>query len=183
MPNALKPLTHAERILKFGHITFKAAGTTANPERVVIPKEWSLGTMREVMIPALAKVGVRHSLTFHYKTARRAAQLFMEWDRLGFMDHVKTWNGSWVSRFKRQEGTAEERIAKCKGLTEISLSNHSWGTAFDINAALYPLGKKVPSTSAMYQLADVAARYGFAWGGNFTSRPDGMHFEDVEGTT
>jgi len=58
------------------------------------------------------------------------------------------------------------------------LSNHSSGTAVDLNAVGHPLGKagtfpneKVPMIRAL------AKKYGMIWGGDFRSRPDEMHFE------
>jgi hypothetical protein len=58
------------------------------------------------------------------------------------------------------------------------LSNHSSGTAIDLNAINHPLGKtgtfpseKVPMIRAL------AKKYGMIWGGDFRSRPDEMHFE------
>ena len=58
------------------------------------------------------------------------------------------------------------------------LSNHSSGTAVDLNATKHPLGKvgtfpaeKVPMIRAL------AKKYGMIWGGDFKSRADEMHFE------
>jgi hypothetical protein len=64
-----------------------------------------------------------------------------------------------------------------RGSTD-KLSNHSSGTAIDLNATKHPLGKagtfpneKVPMIRAL------AKKYGMIWGGDFRSRPDEMHFE------
>lgn len=58
------------------------------------------------------------------------------------------------------------------------LSNHSSGTAVDLNATRHPLGKigtfpaeKVPMIRAL------AKKYGLAWGGDYRNRVDEMHFE------
>jgi len=57
------------------------------------------------------------------------------------------------------------------------LSNHSSGTAIDLNASKHPLGKvgtfdttKVPMIKAL------AKKYGLTWGGDW-ARKDEMHFE------
>lgn len=57
------------------------------------------------------------------------------------------------------------------------LSNHSSGTAIDLNASKHPLGKvgtfdaaKVPMIRAL------AKKYGLTWGGEW-ARKDEMHFE------
>ena len=61
----------------------------------------------------------------------------------------------------------------------LTLSNHAWGTAFDINAALNPRGT-VPvfrgQPGSVRELVPRANDLGFYWGGHF-SRRDGMHFE------
>jgi len=64
-----------------------------------------------------------------------------------------------------------------RGSTD-KLSNHSSGTAVDLNATKHPLGKagtfpseKVPMIRAL------AKKYGMIWGGDFRHRPDEMHFE------
>ena len=59
-----------------------------------------------------------------------------------------------------------------------TLSNHSSGTAIDLNATKHPLGKagtfpleKVPMIQAL------AKKYSLIWGGNYRGRKDEMHFE------
>jgi len=63
-----------------------------------------------------------------------------------------------------------------RGTTD-KLSNHSSGTAIDLNASKHPLGKvgtfeaaKVPMIRAL------AKKYGLTWGGDW-ARKDEMHFE------
>jgi hypothetical protein len=58
------------------------------------------------------------------------------------------------------------------------LSNHSSGTAIDLNATHHALGKvgtfeagKVPMIRAL------AKKYGLTWGGDYKNRKDEMHFE------
>ena len=58
------------------------------------------------------------------------------------------------------------------------LSNHSSGTAIDLNAPKHPLGKvgtfpaeQVPMIRAL------AKKYGLFWGGDYQNRKDEMHFE------
>ena len=64
-----------------------------------------------------------------------------------------------------------------RGTTD-KLSNHSSGTAIDLNASKHPLGQvgtfepgKVPMLTAL------AHKYGLTWGGNYRHRKDEMHFE------
>lgn len=59
-------------------------------------------------------------------------------------------------------------------------SNHASGTAIDLNAPKHPLGKRNTFSKAqvkeirqiLNELDDVVR-----WGGNYTNRPDEMHFE------
>jgi hypothetical protein len=58
------------------------------------------------------------------------------------------------------------------------LSNHSSGTAIDLNSSRHALGKvgtfelpKVPMIRAL------AKKYGLTWGGDYRNRKDEMHFE------
>ena len=64
-----------------------------------------------------------------------------------------------------------------RGTTD-KLSNHSSGTAIDLNASRHPLGQlgtfeagKVPMLRAL------AHKWGLTWGGDYKSRKDEMHFE------
>jgi hypothetical protein len=64
--------------------------------------------------------------------------------------------------------------------SEDRLSNHSSGTAIDVNATQHPLGKigtfpseKVPMIRAL------AKKYGLKWGGDYSGRKDEMHFEVI----
>lgn len=54
-------------------------------------------------------------------------------------------------------------------------SNHSWGTAVDINATRNALGTRGDMPQAV---ADKAELIGFRWGGHY-SRSDPMHFEII----
>jgi hypothetical protein len=61
-----------------------------------------------------------------------------------------------------------------------TLSNHAFGTAFDINADQNSLGARpalVGQRGSTRELVPLANKWGFYWGGHFGSRPDGMHFE------
>jgi len=71
---------------------------------------------------------------------------------------LKTWDGCFMIRKKR-------------GLNSMSL--HSWGNAFDINASTNQLGQ-TPSLSEAFVKCFTDAN--LDWGG-FWKRKDGMHFE------
>jgi D-alanyl-D-alanine carboxypeptidase-like protein len=55
-------------------------------------------------------------------------------------------------------------------------TNHSSGTAIDINSAYNWLGRADGGDVPQW-LVDRFNRYGFRWGGDYVSRPDPMHWE------
>ena len=64
-----------------------------------------------------------------------------------------------------------------RGQTE-GLSNHSSGSAIDLNANAHPLSKENtfnPAQQAMIQ--SLIKKYSLVWGGNYKKRKDDMHFE------
>ena len=77
----------------------------------------------------------------------------------GFVQELKTFDGCFNIRKKR-------------GLTSMSL--HSWGLAIDVNAAWNGLNV-TPVLSAGFVKCFTDA--GFDWGGHWTGRVDGMHFQ------
>jgi hypothetical protein len=79
---------------------------------------------------------------------------------------VLTWEGSFAPRFVRG--------------SNVTLSNHAWGTAFDINYAWNTLGAQPAlrgQKGSVRELVPIANEFGFYWGGHFKGRADGMHFE------
>ena len=59
-----------------------------------------------------------------------------------------------------------------------ALSNHSSGTAVDLNATKHPLGHAGTFTPMQTVLIRaLAKKYGIKWGGDYVGRKDEMHFE------
>ena len=77
----------------------------------------------------------------------------------GCVKELKTWDGCFNIRKKR-------------GLTSMSL--HSWGIAIDVNAAWNGLNKEPQLSKEFVNCFTLA---GFDWGGTWTGRVDGMHFQ------
>jgi len=62
--------------------------------------------------------------------------------------------------------------------SERILSNHSSGTAIDLNAIKHPLGKSNTFTPKQRNIILLLiTKYGLSWGGNYKKRKDEMHFE------
>lgn len=167
-PEGLRPASLSVRQALFGVFQYKPAPTAGNPEGVTILGDWSKQNISSVEIPQL--VGVRGAppkgrVYFHTAAIPQLVALFMAWEKAGLSDRVLAWAGSWVPRFVRGSRT--------------NLSNHAWGTAFDINVPWNGL-RRTPALrgqkGSVRELVPVAAELGFYWGGWF-SRLDGMHFE------
>ena len=62
--------------------------------------------------------------------------------------------------------------------SEKVLSNHSSGTAIDLNAFKHPLGKSNTfNREQRNMIILLITKYNLAWGGNYKKRKDDMHFE------
>jgi len=154
----------------FGPLEFIPAPTAKNPEAIKITNEWDKLNISRIVIPQLAGIeGANQNghVWFHKKAEEQLVRLWKMWESEGILKYVLTYSGDYVPRFVR--GKAQEQL----------LSNHAFGTAFDINYAWNKLGAE-PATSGtkgcVYSLVKIANECGFYWGGHF-SRRDGMHFE------
>src|SRR5262249_19633887 len=96
-------------------------------------------------------------------------QLLAAWaevEQRGMMDLVLTFDGAFSSRLIRDSATKP--------------SNHAFGTAFDINGIFNGFGSIPPAAGrrgSVRELVPIFEKHGFLWGGTFTHKPDGMHFE------
>lgn len=165
---AFQPLvTNAQREAVFGKLAFKANPTARNPEGIIITNSYEKDHIMSVPVPqlAIATNGKYSSIRFHRDCAYQLQQFFIEIEQKGLLHLVKSYAGSYFPRFVRGSKSV--------------LSNHSYGTAFDINVPWNGLGKTpalVGQTGSVRELVPIANKWGFYWGGHF-SRPDGMHFE------
>jgi hypothetical protein len=163
---AFNPLTtNAERQQLFGTFTFVSDPVPGNPENIRVTNNWANENITMASIPQLVHLKGSDRVQFHKLAANQLIKLWSDWDAAGLMPLVITWAGSYVPRFIRGSRT--------------TLSNHSFGTAFDINVDWNPLGA-VPALAgqkgSVRELVPIANSNGFYWGGHFT-RLDGMHFE------
>lgn len=92
----------------------------------------------------------------------------------GLSDQIITWDGCYNRRVIRGYEKKYEQVKKTSPIDAMKyLSVHSWGCAFDINAAWNRLGAESTLSKEMVQTGKDA---GLTWGGNF-KRIDPMHFE------
>ncbi|MBO2009245.1 M15 family metallopeptidase [Hymenobacter negativus] len=150
----------------FGKFRFVAAPTRDNPENIKVLDNWASQHIGIAHLPAVGSP-VPAKIEFHKLAIPQVEQLWQDWQQAGLLGHVRTWDGSYVPRFIRGSRT--------------QLSNHAFGTAFDINAAFNRLGTipaRLGQPGSVRDMVELANKNGFYWGGHFGgSRTDGMHFE------
>jgi hypothetical protein len=159
------PLMHAERCALFGRFGYKPDPQPDNPEHIIIDNAWVKQNLVPVSMPQLENRAAR----VHRLIARQFLGMFAAWEAAGLMPLVLTFDGTWASRFKRGYRFGDAH-----------LSNHCWGTAVDLCAHWNPLGQEpaaVGEKGCVRQMVPIAHDFGFAWGGDFSTRKDGMHFE------
>ncbi|GAB3195268.1 hypothetical protein ABID22_003623 [Pontibacter aydingkolensis] len=158
-------LSHAARANVFGHFNYRHRPLPGNPENIEVLDNWASRHLVRVEVPQLIPIKGSAGVYFHRRAADQLAQLWHDWEQAGLLHHVLTWEGAYAPRFIR-------------GSRSI-LSNHAFGTAFDINYAWNKLGTQpalVGQKGSVRQLVNIAHQNGFYWGGHF-NRQDGMHFE------
>lgn len=165
-PIGFSPLSTSDRIKLFGKFEYVSAPTKFNPEAINITDNWAQLNIATVEIPQLKKIIKSGNVLVHKLLESQIKNFFSELETNNLCDKVLTWGGSWAPRFIRGSRTA--------------LSNHAWGTAFDINVQWNMLGT-LPALKgqkgSVRELVEIANKNGFYWGGHFKGRPDGMHFE------
>ncbi|MCA6115683.1 M15 family metallopeptidase [Bradyrhizobium sp. WSM 1738] len=171
-PPSFRPLVSTEdRQQLFGTFSFRSVPRVDNPENIEITDGWEDENIVTVEIPIQGFPGHPGPLKmrFHKKAKDQLVGLWLSWEKAGLLDRILTYDGAFVPRFMRGSRT--------------SLSNHAFGTAFDINAAFNPLKAEpalVGEKGSVREMVTLANKWGFFWGGHFKSRPDGMHFEVAE---
>jgi peptidoglycan hydrolase-like protein with peptidoglycan-binding domain len=169
----------------FGSFSFTHAPTPSNPQNIKIGGNWVAQNIKTITIPQLVGVPIpideAHAVlsdgrfTCHKDAAKIFTDLFKAWDDAGLAPKILTYYGAFNARLKRKTVTP---------LPE-NLSNHSWGSAFDINAKQNWLGALpavMGARACVREFVEIANDLGVFWGGHFgmptsiTSR-DGMHFE------
>ncbi len=170
------PLSYDKKIELFGSFEFEHSVDGA----IKITDDWAKTNILTVRVPQLDGVegaGKTGRATIHKSIKDQFLGLWQAWEDEGLLGHVLTWAGAYVPRYMRNVKIPPGGNAKL-------LSNHAWGTAFDINAAWNGLGKTpaaMGEEGCLRELVGTAHKFGFYWGGHFgNGRPDGMHFEAAQ---
>lgn len=176
-PTRLRQLSHDERVARFGSFTFRHAPEAESYENIEITGRWEDDNIVKITVPQLTglKGGGTGRVRLHRDLEASFRALWAAWEAAGLLDRLLTWEGMFVPRFKRRTSAADIRAKNPR-----ALSNHSWGTAFDVNYAWNKLGA-VPALlgqkGCVRELVALANQHGWYWGGHFSSPRDGMHFE------
>jgi len=153
----------------WGRFEYTDSSSASDPDGIHITGGWESANIGMVQLPGLAGL-TRGSMQFNKKCHKQLQGLWADWVRYGMRRHILTFDGSFVPRYMRKASHTRDH-----------LSNHSWGTAFDINAKWNPLGTPplhLGTHGSVMDLVEIAHKWGFFWGGHFGSkRWDGMHFE------
>ena len=174
LPNFPPLIGNNARQSMFGPLVAVPSPTVDKPERIKITNNWQNDNLVKTVIPQL--VGIDGApqdgaIWFNRKVANQFTDLWSAWENAGLLSKILTFDGAYNPRYIR--GGAKNQI----------LSNHAFATAFDINYAWNKLGAE-PATfgqeGCVYELVPIAHRFGFYWGGHFSTRKDGMHFEVAE---
>jgi hypothetical protein len=166
-PNFNPLVGNKERAKIFGEFQFKASPTAQNPEGISILGDWVSKNIVRVNLPALSKAtgGKFGAMRWHKDCEYQLVKFFERLEKENLHTKILSYAGAFYPRFIRGSRT--------------QLSNHSWGTAFDINVPQNGLNKTpalIGEKGSVRELVPIANECGFFWGGFFT-RQDGMHFE------
>lgn len=166
------PLTHAQREALFGRIEFSPEPVPGDPERVRILGDWHAKNIVRVDLPKIGGGAIRHAFV-HRLVAAQFSAFWREVEAAGLLRLVVTFDGAYCARFKRGRGGP--------GATADDLSNHSYGSAWDINAPWNHLGTRgarLGERGSTRRLVPIAIKHGFLNGAQFPEPwIDSMHFE------
>jgi D-alanyl-D-alanine carboxypeptidase-like protein len=175
-PPPFPPLvSNAEREKVFGIVAYEADPVEGNPEHIRITNGFRHNIIF-VHIPQMkglpgAEIGHVDNvevpgMSFHRLGAQQLQGMWSDWEKAGLLKHIKNFDGSFSPRFVRGSNH--------------TLSNHCYGSAFDINYNWNTLGAEPAEMGHMgsvRELVPIASHWGFYWGGFYHGRKDGMHFE------
>jgi hypothetical protein len=166
-PAGAAPLSDKQKNSSFGTIKWRRNYKSKDREAIIITNGWDDQNIIVTNVPQLVKLGLSKTgnVSWHKKCEKQLLSLWKEWDDTGLLKYVISYEGAYNPRLIRGSRT--------------SLSQHSYGVAFDINAAWNGLGKYPAGPGqrgCLYKLVPSMYKWGFYWGGHF-SRRDGMHAE------
>lgn len=171
-PATPRALTHAQRETLFGRFEFHADPMPGDPERIRILGDWADKNIVAVQMPKIGP-GLVKNARVHRLIARQFAAFWADVVAQDLLRFVLTFDDAYVPRFKRGRGGM--------GADPSLLSNHSFGSAFDLNFPWNPLGDPgapLGSPGSTRRLLPLALKHGFLNGATFHDPwKDSAHFE------
>lgn len=143
--------------------------------------DWETNFITRVAVPQLAHLPTFSSgfMRVHTLVAPRLTALFEAWAAADLMRLFLTYEGAFVARYIR-DGSPSAGAHGIKQSKDVGdLSNHAFGSAFDVNATWNMRGKSSAppgEKGCIFELVEIANGLGWFWGGHFSTE-DGMHFE------
>jgi hypothetical protein len=199
-PRNLRSPSNDDRNDVFKCFTFsqrpRAERPRDNVEEIIVHKscdgtlpKWEDAQIVRVQVPQL--VHVRGELTdgfirIHRLLKDKLLQLFAAWDEANVAHLVIHFSGSFVPRYKRNRAPRGNGPQPERSSRDVEqLSNHSFGSAFDLNDKQNAQNLEHPVPPApvrakgtLRELVPIANSRGWFWGGHFgAGSVDGMHFE------
>jgi len=142
--------------------------------------DWVAEHIVTIQIPQLdfAK-GYDGRFRCHKKAAPIFAALFAKWEAENLLHLIRSYEGCFVARYIRGSSPGPDGHGLKNSSDVSALSNHSFGSTFDINFVDNQRGNTPAAFGArgcIRELVESANSLNVFWGGHFGT-PDGMHFE------
>jgi hypothetical protein len=182
--------TNAGRNAALGCFRFGQRPLENRPERETIDilgscdgalQDWEEAQIVDLAIPQkIFATGFRGHVRCHRLVAPHVLNLFQRWEEEDLLHLLRNFDGAFNPRYMRGESPGDGAQPTRRSDQVDTLSNHAFGSAFDVNAGDNPFRTRAalcPKRGAVRELVKPANAAGFFWGGHFGSRPDGMHFE------
>lgn len=141
---------------------------------------WVTANIANIAIPQLKFArGFNGTMRCHSKAAPIIKALFEKWEQDDLLHLIIKFEGGFVPRYIRRTHLDPQGHPEKRSVDVSTLSNHSFGAAFDINFddnMLSDIPAEAGQRGSTRELVASANELGVFWGGHF-SRLDGNHFE------
>ncbi|TBF24875.1 hypothetical protein ELG88_33755 (plasmid) [Rhizobium leguminosarum] len=190
-PTGLSSPSSVWRNTKFSCFKFiqKKIEFRDRPERIVIrdscdgtANDWTQKNIVDLVSSDFSHAdGFRGYFRVHKEAKESLEELLIQWKNADLLHLVISFAGAFDPRYIFGHNPGNGAQPELKSTEAPKLSNHAFGSAFDINATWNWIGD-MPAIcgrkGSVRELVALANDSGFYWGGHFSAgRIDGMHFE------
>jgi hypothetical protein len=189
MPSGLSSPSNSSRNRNFGCFKFIQVPIAMRPDAESIVQrgscdgsqsDWVAANIVEFDVPQLKFArGFNGRFRCHTKAADKFKALVAKWEADDLLHLVRAFEGAFVPRYKRNKSPGNGAQPERKSIDVPDLSNHSFGSAFDINFDDNPFPgepARCGQRGSTRELVAAANALGIFWGGHFSDQ-DGNHFE------